>query len=595
MTDRLASNSDSPVSVAELAEWDGTSSVMPYEPTPVADLEYPRSSSFRSPSRKEKRNGYTWILAALLCLLVVSRLAGLTHQSLWYDEGYSVALGESSSFREFWLRFGSFTTSEHLQPLYYFLLFFWTRVAGVSDAAIRIPSAMFSIGSGVAACVAVKALTGGRSRLVLLATAALVASSFSLYYAQEARPYALLQFLAFLMLATFLRNRAADEERGPSLAAQLGFGLACGLCFLGSPFTTLLVLCVAAADLIVTRGKKLWLRLWSIPAFCSVVLFLGYLLPALKTMPSFLAKDVTAIKQPLWMNVGYAIYGIVFGTTLQPASSLLRGSEKAHVVLSNWPVVLPAALTLLLLAVGAYLLIRRARPLSPQVTATFLALALYSVLLFGFFGAIGHLNVLPRHSSALFALLFVAVAAAGTLTAESASSPGQILFSFGLVGWFALNCVSIAGYFSDPAFRKDDYRAAATALSGYSVPIFVVSGQPQLLERYGAVTRDATAADPHQLASYIETQSGRADQVVLVFNQFRNYRWEKMSQDPSGAMAPDYACQNVTHVSNIDIYVCRNLASKQVSDSESGQLTNLSHLHGASWNGRAGVRSLGTT
>jgi 4-amino-4-deoxy-L-arabinose transferase-like glycosyltransferase len=581
--------------VAELAEWDVASSVSDYQAATAPDVEYPRCPSFPSSSFKEERSGYAWVLAALLGLLVVSRFAGLTHQSLWYDEGYTAILGASSSFHQFWSRFGSFTTSEHLQPLYYLLIFLWTRIAGVSDAALRAPSAVFSIGSGVAACIAVKALTGGRSKVVLLATAALIASSFSLYYAQEARPYALLQFLAFLMLAAFLRNRAADQERGPSLAAQLGFGLACGLCFLGSPFTTLLVLCVAFADLLVTSSWTRWLRLWSVPAVCSAVLFLGYLIPALKTMPTFIAQDVTAIKQPLWMNVGYAIYGIVFGTTLQPAPSLLRGSQRLHVVLSCWPVILPAIVTLLLLAVGAYLLIRHARQLPPQVTASLLALALYGVLLFGFFGAVGHLNVLPRHSSALFALLFIAVAAAATLMEESGSTAGRAVFVLGLAGWLVLNCVSIVGYVSDPAFRKDDYRAAALALRGYSVPIFVVAGQPRLLKRYGAVTRDATEVDPDQLASDIETRSGRADQVVLVFNQFRNYRWEAMPQDPSEVMAPDYACQNVTHVSNIDIYVCRNLASKQVSDSESGQVTNLSHLHAASSNGRTQVRSLGIT
>jgi hypothetical protein len=587
MTDRLVSDSRPFLTVAELEDRELASPVTSYQPTPVPSLE-----PTRSPSLEEERTNRAWQLVALLCLLVVSRFAGLTHQSLWYDEGYTVALGSAVSFHEFWLRFGSFTTSEHLQPLYYVLMFLWTRIAGVSDVAIRVPSATFSIGSGIAACFAMKALAGGRNKLVLLATAALVTSSFSLYYAQESRPYALLQLLAFLMLATFLWNRAVNQDRRPSLVAQMGFAMTCGLCFLGSPFTTLLVLCVAVADLVVTRGWRLWLRFWRVPALFSAALFLGYLIPALQTMPTFIAQDVTAIKQPLWMNVGYVIYGIVFGTTLQPASSLLRGPQKLHVVLSHWPVTLSAALTLILLAVGIYLLVRRARELSPLVTTSLIALALYGVFLFGIFGAVGHLNVLPRHSSALFALLFVAVAASGTLVAQSSSTAGRVFFVLGLAGWFVLNCVSIAGYYSDPAFRKDDYRAAAEVLRGYSMPVFVVSGQPQLLERYGATARDATDADPDQLASYIETNSARAEEVVLVFNQFRNYRWDETNQDPSEVMASDYACQNVKHVSNIDIYVCRNLASKQVTASESGQERSPARAHGVSWRGRTEVRSL---
>jgi hypothetical protein len=154
-----------------------------------------------------------------------------------------------------------------------------------------------------------------------------------------------------------------------------------------------------------------------------------------------------------------------------------------------------------------------------------------------------------------------------------------------------LNAVSIAGYFFDPAFRKDDYRAAAAFLSEYSIPVFVVAGQPQLLARYGAITRDATDAEPDQLAKYIEMNSGRADQVVL----FRNYRWEETTQDLSDIMAPDYVCQNVKHLSNIEIYVCRNRASKQVTVSGSGQVTSPLHVHKVSWDGRMEGRSLGIT
>src|SRR5580698_4035101 len=145
MTERLRSNFRPLSSVAELEDWELASSVTSHQPPPVPSLEPTRPSSLA-----EERASRAWPLAALFCLLSVSRLAGLTHQSLWYDEGYTVALGSSSSFHEFWLRFGNFTTSEHLQPLYYLLVFVWTRIAGVSDAALRVPSAAFSIGSGIA-------------------------------------------------------------------------------------------------------------------------------------------------------------------------------------------------------------------------------------------------------------------------------------------------------------------------------------------------------------------------------------------------------------------------------------------------------------
>jgi hypothetical protein len=559
------------------------------------DRTTPYRRNIRSFALGKERRNYAWELTGLFCVLVLSRFSGLTHQSLWYDEGYTVALVSVANFHEFWLRFGNFTTSEHLQPLYYLLMYLWSRVAGVSDAALRIPSAFFSLGSSIAACSAVSSLAAGRRAVVLLASSALVVSSFSLYYAQEARPYALLQFLSFLLLAIFLRNRAALSTGSVSRGAQISFAVACALCLLGSPFTTLLVFCLAVADLWVTRGWKLWLRGWRVAVPVAVGAFLAYLIPALKTMPSFIARDVTAMKQPLWMNVVYAVYGVVFGTTLDPAPSLLRGPRKLPALLASWPVLASAALTLLVLAIASYLLFRNAKRLSPLITIPLFTLALYMALLFGIFGAVGHLNVLPRHASALFALLFAGVAGAGSLVCRSTSARLNAFFLAALGGWLILNCISVFGYFSDPALRKDDYRGAAAVLRGYPIPTFVVAGQPQLLARYGAVTRDATNADPDQLAKFIEANSGRADEVALVFNEFRNYRWASTSLSPAEVMAPDYTCRKVNYLANIDIYACWYLASKEETAQGAGDHPGLSRVHGVPSDGRTEVRSLGIT
>jgi hypothetical protein len=529
----------------------------------VASFDPPRGANMRQAKSLRlglDRSTYAWALAGLLSLFVLSRVSGLTHQSLWYDEGYTVALASAPNFHEFWVRFGNFTTSEHLQPLYYFFIYLWSRVAGVSDVALRLPSALFSFGSGIAAYIATRQIAGGRSKVALLSAAALAASSFSLYYAQEARPYAMLQLLSFSLLAVFLRNRAVAAHRPLSPGAQIAFGAVCSLCLLGSAFTALLVLCLAVSDLVVTRDWKRWIASWSIPATVSAIAFLAYVIPALRTMPSLVARDVTAIRQPLWMNVGYTVYGIFYGTTLQPAPSLLRGPHKLHVALTYWPVILPAVLVLLAVACGSYLLLGTAKRRSAVLSIPLLALALYALLFFGVFGAVGHLNVLPRHASALFALLFVVVAAAASLVPRSSSKLATRMFLFGLGGWLLLNFVSIAGYYSNSAFRKDDYREAAALLRGYSVPTFVVAGQPMLLQRYGAETSDATNATPGNLSAFIKDSSGGAPEVVLLFNQYRNYRWASTELNPVQVMSPEYACRTAKHLANIDIYECRYLS-----------------------------------
>jgi hypothetical protein len=228
-------------------------------------------------------------------------------------------------------------------------------------------------------------------------------------------------------------------------------------------------------------------------------------------------------------------------------------------------VIVPAALVVLAVASGSFLLLRTTKQRSAVIRIPLLALGLYVLLFFGVFGAVGHLNVLPRHASALFALLFVVVAAAASRVSRSSPKLATSVLLLGLGGWLVLNFVSIAGYYSNSAFRKDDYREAATVLSGYSVPTFVVAGQPMLLRRYGAETRDATNADPSNLSAFITHSSGGASEVVLLFNQFRNYRWASTDLNPAQVMSPEYDCRNAKHLANIDIYTCRYLSHGALS------------------------------
>jgi hypothetical protein len=159
------------------------------------------------------------------------------------------------------------------------------------------------------------------------------------------------------------------------------------------------------------------------------------------------------------------------------------------------------------------------------------------------------------------------------------------VFLLGLGGWFVLNCVSIVGYYSDSAFRKDDYREAAAVLSGYSVPTFVVAGQPLLLQRYGAWPRDATSATPGNLREFIRSHSGGAPQVVLLFNQFRNYRWASTDRSPAQMMSPEYDCKTARHLANIDIYVCSYLPHGVQSSPGAAAETALFIQRGAGFDG----------
>ena len=117
------------------------------------------------------------------------RFGGLTRESLWLDEGWTLRLsagGPGDVVR---------ACAHDVHPPLYFLLFAaWTKALGTSDVAMRALSAVFGVLAVVATAGMARRLVGPRAALVATWIAAL--SPLLVRYAQDARPYALLVVLA---------------------------------------------------------------------------------------------------------------------------------------------------------------------------------------------------------------------------------------------------------------------------------------------------------------------------------------------------------------------------------------------------------------
>lgn len=129
----------------------------------------------------------------LACLAVVLvgfglRVYELGRQSLWYDEGFSVWLARQALPA---VAFGDFNP-----PLYYGVLHFWIQAAGLSEFAVRYPSAFFGVVAVALTFALGSALFGPPAGVVGAALAAV--SPFLIWYSQEARMYALAVLLALL-------------------------------------------------------------------------------------------------------------------------------------------------------------------------------------------------------------------------------------------------------------------------------------------------------------------------------------------------------------------------------------------------------------
>jgi len=194
-------------------------------------------------------------VAAVLALALVLRLGLLERQGLWADEVFSLAIATGHSLEHAaaeadaplgdfveapspldpgeYVRYASHERppaglgrvlravrmSDTSPPLYYVLLYGWTRAVGVGDASVR----GFSVFWAMAAFPLLwwlAARVGGR-RASLPAVLLFAAAPLSVYYSTEARMYSLLWFWVLATACLTLAVRA-----GGSAAVLAGWALA---------------------------------------------------------------------------------------------------------------------------------------------------------------------------------------------------------------------------------------------------------------------------------------------------------------------------------------------------------------------------------
>lgn len=145
--------------------------------------------------------------ASIIALIAVAgalRLIGITHQNLWLDEAYSAYLA-AHRFPQI-LAFTS--SSDAHPPLYYLILHVW-MIVGRSALALRALSAGASLGAVMMTYALGRRLAS--SHVALLAATLMALSAFQVWYAQEARMYALTTLAVLIAMWAFVR--ACDTQR----------------------------------------------------------------------------------------------------------------------------------------------------------------------------------------------------------------------------------------------------------------------------------------------------------------------------------------------------------------------------------------------
>ena len=159
-----------------------------------------------------------WLVLGLTLAGAVLRLYLLADKSIWLDEAFSIAL--SGRELDELLRLTVLTDTH--PPLYYILLKYW-MVLGHSEGVVRLLSALFSTAAIPVMYLLGQALYQERDAGLLAATI-LAFSPFQIWYAQEARMYAMLTF--FILASAYFLIRALRDNEGKDWA---GYALSTAL------------------------------------------------------------------------------------------------------------------------------------------------------------------------------------------------------------------------------------------------------------------------------------------------------------------------------------------------------------------------------
>jgi len=240
-------------------------------------------------------------------------------QGLWYDEAVT-ALRVTRSLAVIW------RADPFIGPLHEVLLHFWVLMAGTSEAGLRSLSALFAVASIPLFYVLARRLIAPRAAMV--ATVLFAVSPFTIFFAQEARQYALLMLLTIGAMLAFERG-VRTRGRGAWVALAL---LNAALLYTHS--YAVFVLLVQAVGLIIFRrnGGRSAVRQWLGSLIVSVALF-GPRIPAVIWAASYAGLGRHAL--PL-LKVPFTFLVFSVGYNAVPMNAETR-LDYLSAVLDAWP------------------------------------------------------------------------------------------------------------------------------------------------------------------------------------------------------------------------------------------------------------------
>jgi mannosyltransferase len=141
------------------------------------------------------------VLGGVVVLAAALRFIDLGSQSFWFDESATATIIR----RPLSGVLHALPSGESTPPLYYVLVWGWSKLFGSSEAGLRSFSALVGTATVPVAWLATRRLASGR--VAAIAAALIAVEPTLVWYSQETRAYALMVFLGALSFLFFLQAR----------------------------------------------------------------------------------------------------------------------------------------------------------------------------------------------------------------------------------------------------------------------------------------------------------------------------------------------------------------------------------------------------
>jgi len=157
----------------------------------------------------------SYVLLGITAVAAIVRFATLDLQSFDHDEAVTAARVIHPSLFD---TLSAVVDGERSPPLYYVLVWAWSKIFGTGEVGLRSLSALCGTLTVPLAYAAAAAL-GPSRRVALLAAAFVALNPYLIWYSQEARSYALMVLFAALALVYFARSLDRLPPRPPGALA----------------------------------------------------------------------------------------------------------------------------------------------------------------------------------------------------------------------------------------------------------------------------------------------------------------------------------------------------------------------------------------